>query len=450
MAPQFQNAPFLADLLRILNHPASAQAPDLKHFRLAAAREAAAQAEPRRPGGATAGNRALTAAWLLAAGVALLAAALALARFGNHVPLWARRSGLLVLAAIAVGLGIGVYARPAPPARVPPPARVVALRPPPAAATPPPLPVAPAWEELVAVENEVASTQDALARQEDLIRRLAVSPDAVPAPADDAAPAANPDRALLVDPEARQLRRLGRVLDAYRQATAHYQDSLRREYEVYRGAASDPARKQQIVAAAASSPLPEVKDVVNYNLRVIQTELEQEAQINAAQARLQAIGSLSGTQLNAIRQHQAFIIPVQAPIIQGFGPTDVGFEPSVTYRGTFYPHFHTGLDIIGPENSPVHAAADGVVLLATSSKDAQWNLIGYGNYVVVAHPNGFVTLYGHMNSLAVKEGQLVHQGEIVGQEGSTGLSTGPHVHFEIRHNNEWQDPAPYLAGQAGT
>ncbi|MFY9615154.1 MAG: M23 family metallopeptidase, partial [Candidatus Dormiibacterota bacterium] len=72
---------------------------------------------------------------------------------------------------------------------------------------------------------------------------------------------------------------------------------------------------------------------------------------------------------------------------------------------------------------------------------------GYGNYVVIAHPDGFFTLYGHLDTVAVKEGQVVHQGEIIGQEGSTGLSTGPHVHFEIRHNGTFLDPAPYLQGQ---
>jgi murein DD-endopeptidase MepM/ murein hydrolase activator NlpD len=456
VAAQFQNAPFLADLLKVLNHPASAQTPDLKHFRLEAARVAAAQAEAGRARRAAAGNQALTGTVVGLAWITVLGAALALARGTIRLPRWARRSGLLLLPALAAGLSTGVQSAPVTLHAIPagtsrPPAAVFVAQ-----APPPPELSAPVWQELVAVEQDVAATQDSLARQEDLIRRMAASPDnapvpdAAPAPSDDGTPAANQDRALRVDPEARQGRQLGRLLDTYRRAAAHYQDSLRREYEVYRGAAQDPSRREQIQAAAASAPLPEVKDVVAYNLRVVQVQLDQEAQITSAEGKLAAIGSLSGTQLNAIRQHQAFIIPVAAPVIQGFGPTDVGFEPSITYHGTFYPHFHTGLDIIGAENSPVHAAADGVVLLATSNRDASGNLIGYGNYVVIAHPNGFVTLYGHMNSLSVKEGQVVHQGEIVGQEGSTGLSTGPHVHFEIRHNNDWVDPAPYLTGQVQT
>jgi murein DD-endopeptidase MepM/ murein hydrolase activator NlpD len=456
VAAQFKNAPFLADLLKVLNHPASAQTPDLKHFRLEAARVAAAQAEAGRARRAAAGNQALTGTLVVVAWIVLVGAALTLARGVIRLPRWARRSALLLLPALAAGLSAGVHSAAVSPTVVPsntggPQAPVFVAQ-----APPPPELSAPVWQELVAVEQDVAATQDSLARQEDLIRRMAASPvgapvpDAAPVPSDDGSPAANQDRALRVDPEARQARQLGRVLGTYHLAAAHYQDSLRREYEVYRAAAQDPSRKQQIQAAAASAPLPGVKDVVAYNLGVVQVQLDQEAQIASAEGKLAAIGSLSGAQLTAIRQHQAFIIPVEAPVIQGFGPTDVGFEPSITYHGTFYPHFHTGLDIIGVENSPVHAGADGVVLLATSNRDGSGNLIGYGNYVVIAHPNGFVTLYGHMNSLAVKEGQVVHQGEIVGLEGSTGLSTGPHVHFEIRHNNDWVDPAPYLTGQVQT
>jgi murein DD-endopeptidase MepM/ murein hydrolase activator NlpD len=88
-----------------------------------------------------------------------------------------------------------------------------------------------------------------------------------------------------------------------------------------------------------------------------------------------------------------------------------------------------------------------VVALSTATQDNAGHLTGYGNYVMIAHPDGFFTLYGHLNTVAVKEGQVVHQGEIIGQEGSTGMSTGPHVHFEIRLNGQFLDPTPFLAGQ---
>jgi murein DD-endopeptidase MepM/ murein hydrolase activator NlpD len=151
--------------------------------------------------------------------------------------------------------------------------------------------------------------------------------------------------------------------------------------------------------------------------------------------------------MDAIRRHLPFIAPEVAPVSQGFGPTDLGIEPPLTRQGTFYPHFHTGIDIAAPAGTPLHAAADGVVLIAAASVDAAGRLVGYGNYVVVGHAAGFLTLYGHMSGVAVHSGDRVRQGEVIGFEGSTGNSTGPHVHFEIRQDGTLLDPAPLLAGQ---
>ncbi len=77
---------------------------------------------------------------------------------------------------------------------------------------------------------------------------------------------------------------------------------------------------------------------------------------------------------------------------------------------------------------PLIAAAAGEIIVARTSG---WNG-GYGHYVVISHPNGTQTLYGHMSSVAVHPGQEVLQGQLIGSVGSTGNSTGPHVHFEIR------------------
>ena len=119
---------------------------------------------------------------------------------------------------------------------------------------------------------------------------------------------------------------------------------------------------------------------------------------------------------------------------QGFGPTDLVFEPP--YGG--FPHFHTGIDLSTAEGTPVLAAAGGTVVLAG------FNTGGYGNYVVIAHGGGLDTLYGHLDSIVVKPGQQVGKGQPIGTEGSTGNSTGAHLHFEIRHNGQPVDPATYL------
>jgi murein DD-endopeptidase MepM/ murein hydrolase activator NlpD len=124
----------------------------------------------------------------------------------------------------------------------------------------------------------------------------------------------------------------------------------------------------------------------------------------------------------------------QAQISQGFGPSTFWFEPAYGQ----YPHFHTGIDLVEPFGSPIYAADDGVVALVGSSSG------GYGNYVVIAHSGGLDTLYGHLSTAVVKVGQAVTQGQPVGLEGSSGNSTGAHVHFELRINQRPVDPTPYL------
>jgi murein DD-endopeptidase MepM/ murein hydrolase activator NlpD len=124
----------------------------------------------------------------------------------------------------------------------------------------------------------------------------------------------------------------------------------------------------------------------------------------------------------------------QAQISQRFGPSNFWFEPPY---GS-YPHFHTGIDMVEPFGSPVYAADDGVVALVGSSSS------GYGNFVVIAHSGGLDTLYGHLSTALVKVGQQVTQSQPIGMEGSSGNSTGAHLHFELRINQRPVDPAPYL------
>ena len=121
-------------------------------------------------------------------------------------------------------------------------------------------------------------------------------------------------------------------------------------------------------------------------------------------------------------------------ITQPFGPSTVVLEPAYGP----YKHFHTGIDIAAPLGTTVMAAADGVVVAVGHTT------VGYGNYVVIAHGGGIATLYGHLLDTSVKVGDRVVRGQMIGLEGSTGLSTGPHVHFELRVNDQVIDPMPYL------
>ncbi len=98
------------------------------------------------------------------------------------------------------------------------------------------------------------------------------------------------------------------------------------------------------------------------------------------------------------------------------------------YRKTQGIHGYNGVDLAAPLGTNVVASASGKVIV---SKNSGYNG-GYGNYVVISHPNGTQTLYGHLNETLVVQGQNVSQGQLIGYLGSTGRSTGPHVHFEVR------------------
>lgn len=99
--------------------------------------------------------------------------------------------------------------------------------------------------------------------------------------------------------------------------------------------------------------------------------------------------------------------------------------------------FHDGIDIAADYGEPVHAADGGTVIYAG------W-ISGYGNVVIIDHGNGMSTLYAHNESLNVSEGQGVSKGSVIAYAGSTGNSTGPHLHFEVRINDEPQNPLGYL------
>jgi murein DD-endopeptidase MepM/ murein hydrolase activator NlpD len=101
---------------------------------------------------------------------------------------------------------------------------------------------------------------------------------------------------------------------------------------------------------------------------------------------------------------------------------------------------HSGIDLAAPLGSPIYATSDGIV------STANWRG-GYGLFVSLDHGGGVQTRYGHMSQLNVTAGQQVHKGDVIGRVGSTGLSTGPHLHYEIRLNGQAVNPLPYLKPQ---
>lgn len=100
---------------------------------------------------------------------------------------------------------------------------------------------------------------------------------------------------------------------------------------------------------------------------------------------------------------------------------------------------HTGIDIESPRKTPFVAAQTGTVVFAN------W-FAGYGKAIIIDHGGGYTTLYGHLDVISVTVGQVVKKGEVIGQTGNTGYSTGPHLHFEVRMNGEYVDPLTYVKG----
>ncbi len=133
--------------------------------------------------------------------------------------------------------------------------------------------------------------------------------------------------------------------------------------------------------------------------------------------------------------HALVAVPVRKPVI---GEVDMS-SPFGMRMDPFLgrPAIHTGIDLRGEIGEPVRATATGRVSIAGREG-------GYGNMVEINHGNGLATRYGHLSEIDVKVGQIVRIGEVIGRIGSTGRSTGPHLHYETRVNGEAVDPQKFL------
>jgi len=133
-----------------------------------------------------------------------------------------------------------------------------------------------------------------------------------------------------------------------------------------------------------------------------------------------------------------FQLPFSGPVAvtQPFGPTPYLAEPP--YAG--YPHFHIGIDFALPMGTEIVAASAGQVV------QAGWDTTGFGNRVVLDHGHGVRTLYGHLDQVDVMDGDTVQAGQRIGLSGTSGNSSGPHLHFGVMADGVWVDPVPALAG----
>ncbi len=127
-------------------------------------------------------------------------------------------------------------------------------------------------------------------------------------------------------------------------------------------------------------------------------------------------------------------IPAIMPINNKFlrhAPSGFGWRTHPIYKSS---EFHPGMDFASPEGTPIYATGDGTVERADNTAQ------GYGNHVVINHGYGYQTLYGHMSKIATTPGKVVKRGELIGYVGSTGLSTAPHIHYEVVKNGEKVNP----------
>ncbi|MGA7932520.1 MAG: peptidoglycan DD-metalloendopeptidase family protein [Kovacikia sp.] len=159
-------------------------------------------------------------------------------------------------------------------------------------------------------------------------------------------------------------------------------------------------------------------------LEVAEEQLLQDSQnISALIKRRVGLGS------TAYRGTGQMLYPCLGEVTSGFGWR--------THPILGYQRFHAGLDIGADYGTVIHAADGGIVIFAG------W-YGGYGNAVIIDHGGGITTLYGHTSEMYVVEGQTVQRGQAIAAVGSTGFSTGPHLHFEVRQSGEPVDPATYL------
>lgn len=168
----------------------------------------------------------------------------------------------------------------------------------------------------------------------------------------------------------------------------------------------------------------------------------QESQVKAAEAKLQAVANAADAEIRAAEKELASQI-ANVPSESGFlWPLPGRYNLSSLYGSRKHPvtgkaNNHTGIDVPAPSGTPIQACKSGVVTTSTYNNS-------YGNYVVVSHSDGTSTLYAHMSRRNASKGQTVSQGQVIGYVGTTGSSTGNHLHLEIRVNGSRRDPINYF------
>ena len=226
----------------------------------------------------------------------------------------------------------------------------------------------------------------------------------------------------------RELQRQGSLKDQLDDAQSDLRKEQGKAQEAEQVAAQERDRVGQLrtqadgereqVAAAEQQEQAAIDDI-----RARKAEFQ--AQYDAVQAQIAAMVSRG----NPTPGNHRFIWPVNGPISSPFGPR---VQPIIGAST-----FHPGVDIAVSQGTPIKAAGDGVVKMAGTNG-------GYGNFTLIDHGGGLATGYGHQSRIAVSVGQHVSTGEVIGYVGTTGTSTGPHLHWEVRVNGSPVDPMGWV------
>ena len=226
----------------------------------------------------------------------------------------------------------------------------------------------------------------------------------------------------------RELQRQGSLKDQLDDAQSDLRKEQAKAQEAERVAAEERDRIAQLRAqvdaerdqvAAAEAEEQQIID----GLRARRAEFE--AEYNALQAQISA----SVSRGSPAQGNGRFVWPVNGGVASGFGPR--------THPIYGESRVHTGIDISASSGATIKAGDGGVVVMAGPNG-------GYGNWTLVDHGGGLATAYAHQSSIGVSVGQRVGRGEVIGRVGSTGASTGPHLHFEVRVNGNPVDPMAWL------
>lgn len=202
--------------------------------------------------------------------------------------------------------------------------------------------------------------------------------------------------------------------DEYEQQKLQYASDLQSEQELLHGV--------RVVRESAQEQLDDLETEsaeMTDRIRALSEMLLRRNEARRAAARHSRVKGNENAYAPPAVWRGGFRRPVSARITSGFGSR---YHPILHRR-----RMHSGVDFGAPYGSPIRAAGGGTVILASFYH-------GYGNCVIIDHGGGVTTLYGHASQLLVSEGQSVTAGQTIALVGSTGLATGPHLHFEVRHN----------------